>query len=391
MEKKTSVTANGLLWFGAAISIAEMLSGTFFASLGVAKGILAIVLGHVIGGALMFFAGLIGAKTKKSAMETVALSFGRGNTFFSSLNVIQLVGWTAVMILSGAQACQLFLPMPTGFWVAVLGLLTAIWVLVGLGNLGKLNLVAMLLLLATSVYLTILLAGGNVTPVTPEDISFGGAVELAVAMPLSWLPLIADYTSQAKNPVKANWVSVLIYSLASSWMFLIGFFGVLITGKLEIAAMMASFGLGGIALVIIIFSTITTTFLDVYSAGVSGHTLFKKMSVKTLGLIACIVGTLLALVFPITRYETFLYFIGAVFVPMIVIQIFDYFIFHRTVAPEKIDVMNLILWLVGFILYQFFLKISTPVGSTLPVIVCHSALIVLVNCARRKKDVRKLS
>ena len=75
-EKRTSVFENGLIWFGAAVSIAEILTGTYFAPLGFAKGLFAILLGHIIGCALLFLAGLIGGKARKSAMETAKMSFG---------------------------------------------------------------------------------------------------------------------------------------------------------------------------------------------------------------------------------------------------------------------------------------------------------------------------
>ena len=78
MEKKgTSVFSNGLIWFGAGVSIAEILTGTYFAPLGMKQGFLAIILGHIIGCILLFLAGLIGGYTKKSAMETVKMSFGQ--------------------------------------------------------------------------------------------------------------------------------------------------------------------------------------------------------------------------------------------------------------------------------------------------------------------------
>ena len=93
MNKKTSVFENSLIWFGAAVSIAEILTGTYFASLGFLKGLLAIVLGHLVGCILLFLAGMIGAKTQKSAMDTVKISFGtKGGIFFAILNIIQLFG-----------------------------------------------------------------------------------------------------------------------------------------------------------------------------------------------------------------------------------------------------------------------------------------------------------
>ena len=66
--KKTSSFQNSLIWFGAAVSIAEILTGTYFAPLGFTKGLLAILVGHVIGCAMFFFAGLIGGRTVRSAM-----------------------------------------------------------------------------------------------------------------------------------------------------------------------------------------------------------------------------------------------------------------------------------------------------------------------------------
>ena len=111
MERKgTSVFSNGLIWFGAGVSLAEILTGTYFAPLGFGKAMAAILLGHLIGGLMMFAAGMIGAKERKSAMETVKMSFGeRGSLLFAVLNVLQLVGWTAIMIYDGHLR-------QTGFW-----------------------------------------------------------------------------------------------------------------------------------------------------------------------------------------------------------------------------------------------------------------------------------
>ena len=74
--KRTSLWDNGLIWFGAGVSIAEILTGTYLAPLGFAKGILAILIGHLIGCVLLFLAGVIGGRSRRSAMETVKMSFG---------------------------------------------------------------------------------------------------------------------------------------------------------------------------------------------------------------------------------------------------------------------------------------------------------------------------
>ena len=63
--KKSSNLAIALIWFTAAISMAEILTGTWFAPLGWKQGLIAIVVGHFIGGSMFFCAGYIGAKTQK--------------------------------------------------------------------------------------------------------------------------------------------------------------------------------------------------------------------------------------------------------------------------------------------------------------------------------------
>lgn len=105
--KKLTPFQSALIWFGAGVSIAEILTGTYFAPLGFAKGLAAILTGHVIGCVMMFLAGIIGGRTRRSAMETTKMSFGkRGGVFFAALNVLQLVGWTAIMIYDGADATK---------------------------------------------------------------------------------------------------------------------------------------------------------------------------------------------------------------------------------------------------------------------------------------------
>ena len=265
-EKKTSVFSNVLIWFGAAVSIAEILTGTFLAPLGFVKGVAAILVGHVIGCGLLFGAGLIGGQTEKSAMETVKMSFGRkGTFFFSSLNVLQLVGWTAIMIASGASAANAVVYLGGNWiWSFIIGMLIALWIIIGVKNLSKVNTVAMGALFILTIVLSTVIFGGTAGTEAAGALSFGAAVELAVAMPLSWLPLISDYTRTARKPVAATVASTGVYFVVSCWMYIIGLGAALYTEESDIGVIMVKAGLGAAALVIIIFSTVTTTFLDAY-------------------------------------------------------------------------------------------------------------------------------
>ena len=386
--KKTSAFQNSLIWFGAAVSIAEILTGTYFAPLGFTKGLLAILVGHVIGCAMFFFAGLIGGRTGRSAMGTVELSFGRiGCLFFAALNVLQLVGWTAIMIYDGALATNTVLGIGKWVWCLVIGGLIVVWIAVGIKNLGWINKIAMAALFILSIVLCVVVFRGG-TPVTvPDDsLSFGAAVELAVAMPLSWLPLISDYTREAEKPFAATLSSTLTYGVVSCWMYVIGMGAAIFTGEGDIALIMVKAGLGVAALLILILSTVTTTFLDAYSAGISAESLSKKINGKYAALIVTVIGTICAICFPMDDITNFLYLIGSVFAPMIAVQIADHFILHRDRFAVAADARNLVIWLVGFIAYRLLMGVDTPVGYTLPDMVLTVVLCLLAEKAKPTKQ-----
>ena len=196
--------------------------------------------------------------------------------------------------------------------------------------------------------------------------SFGAAVELSVAMPLSWLPVISDYTREAEKPVKATAVSVIVYGLVSCWMYIIGMGAAVYTGESDIAVIMVKAGLGIAGLIIIIFSTVTTTFLDAYSAGVSSESVFPKLKGGHVGIAVTVIGTVAAILFPMDDITDFLYLIGSVFAPMIAVQITDTFILKKDSGGNRFNWKNLIIWLIGFILYRWLMTVDIPVGNTLP-------------------------
>lgn len=367
-EKRTSVFENGLIWFGAAVSIAEILTGTYFAPLGFGKGLCAILLGHVIGCFLLFCAGLIGGRARRSAMETVKMSFGRkGSLLFSLLNILQLVGWTGIMIYDGALAANEILNAGNWLWCLVIGGLIVLWILIGIKNLGKVNTVAMAALFVMTIVLSFVIFGkGSAQTVAEEAMSFGAAVELSVAMPLSWLPLISDYTREAEKPVRATAVSAVVYGLVSCWMYVIGMGSAIFTGESDIARIMVKAGLGIVGLLIVVLSTVTTTFLDAYSAGISSESVSAKLSGKWVAVAAAVLGTLGAILFPMENITDFLYLIGSVFAPMIAIQIADFFLLKKDYSGKAFDPCNLIVWVIGFVLYRFLMRLDIPVGNTLP-------------------------
>ena len=294
-DKGMSALGCGLVWFGAAVSIAEIEAGAALAPAAVGgRGwpvLGAILLGHLFGGAMLFLAMLLGARTRRGGMDCAKTPFGRaGGGFFAALNLLQLVGWTAVMVAQGAGAAKELLGglVPFGAACAGIGILVAVWIYVGLRGVGRINSVAMALLFALTVVLfaSLLSTGskgaGRPTEPMPGPV-FWFAFEMSVAMPLSWLPLAADYTKDARRPVAACAAAALVYSLVSCWMYGIGMVAAAFGSIPDAFRHLGAAGLGAAALLVIVFSTVTTTFLDAYSAGESARSLWSRIPAKPFG------------------------------------------------------------------------------------------------------------
>lgn len=390
MNIKSKEVNMALIWFGAGVSIAEIITGTYFAPLGFSKGILAILAGHIIGCALLFLAGSIGSFSKRSSMETTKGSFGiLGSKFFALLNILQLTGWTGIMIYDGALSINGIFKNGAWLWTIVIGLLIAAWILIGIKNVSKLNVASLsALFILTLVLCKIIFFNGDnsvVSSTQEEAMSFGAAVELAAAMPLSWLPLISDYTKESNKPVMSSLLSSLVYGATSCWMYLIGMGAAIFTSETDISLILLKSGLGWAALVIVILSTVTTTFLDAFSAGISFETISSKPSGKTVALIVTALGTIGAVFLPMDNITDFLYLIGSVFAPMISIQIADFFVLKNDSSAKSIDLQKAVIWILGFALYRISLSWNFILGNTLPVMLIIFAVTVAAQKILGKK------
>ena len=345
------------------------------------------MLGHLIGGLILILGGYIGAQSKLPAIMSTRISFGHyGSYLFSLLNVLQLIGWTAVMIISGGRAANELGVALFGFdsintWAIAIGIFIGLWIWLGKVGFQKLNVVAVVLLFV----LTLILCGvvfkeGNILLATPTDeMSFGAALELSIIMPLSWLPLISDYTRFAKSRKSGLVGSFMGYFIGSSLMYAIGLAIALYAKDASVGSMMMTLNLGFAALGIVLLSTITTTFLDAYSAGVTFTNIFPQMSERKIAFAMAIIGLLVAIFTPIEQYETFLYAIGSVFGPLFAILLSDYFIFNKEqIEPSlSLRVGALIVWAIGVGLYYWFMTFDLPLGSTLPTMLATSMIFII--------------
>jgi putative hydroxymethylpyrimidine transporter CytX len=396
-----------LLWAGAAISLAEIWAGSLIVPLGLGLGLWAILLGHLVGNTPFALGGLIGSRWGIPTMVSVRPSFGiRGSYFAAALNVIQLIGWTAVMLIVcglAADAISKFYGFSNlHLWIILSGVITTLWALVGYRIwkwLQRVSVMALLILCLAMTYVVFQQYGWGMLSQIPRkrDFPFMVGMDLIIAMPISWLPLVSDYSRFAKDSKSSFWGTWISYFIVSSWMYLLGLMASLATQSSDpsgvVMNLMLKFGWAIPALIIVLFSTFTTTFLDIYSTAISGLNIFPKLGERTGILIGGILGIILAILFPtLLDYEHFLLFIGAMFCPLFGIVLVDYFFLRRGNINIKdlyqregkywfwkgTNPLAILAWAIGFAIYLGFspmlmekvllIKVAFPwpLGSSLP-------------------------
>jgi len=376
------------------VSVAEILAGGFLADLGLVKGLWAIVFGHAAGVILLALAGLIGFNEKLPAIMSTRISFGReGSYLISGINILQLVGWTAIMIVEGGTAMN---AIANGLWqfnqpaamMVGIGVLIGLWVFWDVEGFRYINTIAAVFLLALTVVMSgVLLTRPDLAAAAASKSPglFGMGFELTVIMPLSWVPLISDYTSLATSRRAALAGPLVGYFVGSCWMYAIGLVGAIHTGTADPSGVMLAANLGIAALAILVLSTVTTTFLDVFSAGVSLLNIFPRLSRGRVAVLFTVLGTGLALVFPIDRYTDFLYILGSVFSPLVAVLLCDYFLLKRDNRDQRADPAATVSLLVGIGFYAVVKPYAIPVGPTLTTIVFTAAFHLAINRFGRRR------
>lgn len=357
MENRTGIFTNAIIWFGVAISVSEIEAGIQIASASPIHSLWTpLILGHLIGGILLFFVGLIGSRLRMNAMQTTTSTFGSyGSKFFAALNVMQLIAWIAVLNAQGATALVgLNLPISFAMTCLILAALIAMWVYVGLQRTSKITTVVMLVLTALLAVLSVKFLSINpsagFTAAAGNSLSFWNVFEISIAMPISWLPVISDYTKDVENPVKATAASAIAYTVASLWMYVIGI-EVAGIGANNIAQAILMAGLGVPGVIVMVLSTITTNFLAANSAGESAKAIYSKLNPKVVGVVVSAMSAVLAISGIMNHYIGFLYLISSVFAPMAAVLLISFY-FDKNQEDVRTWQWNIFAWFSGFLVYQ---------------------------------------
>lgn len=381
MDKKTVLFSNAVIWFGTAISVSEIEAGI---GIGAASSLnslwVPLVLGHILGGILLFLIGYIGASVRQNAMEVTSTTYGKyGAKFFAILNVMQLVAWVAVLNAQGATAlASLNLPISFPMTCIMLAALIALWVYLGLQRVSKITTVVMTILTALLIILSFRFLGFDshaADTLTRNSLGFWNIFEISIAMPISWLPVISDYTKDVEKPVKATLVSAIAYSLASLWMYFIGIEIANIGANYTIAQAILIANLGTIGIIIVVLSTVTTNFVAANSAGESSKVIYNRLNPKVIGVIVSALSAILAISGIMDHFIDFLYLISSVFAPMAAVLLVDYYITKENNENKNIMYWNMFAWLAGFIVYNITVNLdSIFLGPTLLAVIVSAAL-----------------
>jgi putative hydroxymethylpyrimidine transporter CytX len=338
-----------VLWADLGISFLVMVVGTLLVpGLGLGAAVLAILVGAVIGNVLLGVGARIGSETRVPTMVLLRGPLGlRGSYAPTVLNILQLIGWATFEAIVVGQAADAVvarafgLPNTYHVWVIIF---TAVTLLLALGGpilvtkqwLKKFAFWAVLL---STVWMTVALLtsinpGALLAQPGTGELSFWLAVDLVVALPISWFPLVADYSRFSRSGGAAFWGTGLGYFGAQVWFYILGALLTLAGGLAAdpdapiapLVAAIAGLTAGWAALVVLMVDETKEGFANVYSTAVSIQNLLPRLSQRMLIVVVSAVMLVLAWVVPLAQYESFLLLIGSLFVPLLAILTADYFL-----------------------------------------------------------------
>lgn len=353
------------LWGNLGISLLLPVAATFVVLPGrpLTLTVLAIVVGAVIGAILLGLVAAPGAREAVPAMVLLRGLLGRRVSYLPTVfNVVQCVGWATFEIVIMAEAASRALNAPRWPFVLVAGALATLMALRPLGAVRVLARYAAWAALAASVYLFVQVLSQPLKPVTEGGAgSFWTAVDIVIALPVSWFPLAADYTRHVRKAKDAFAGTAVGYGAATVGFFTLGVFALAAYGKagVDVIDAILALPLGALAVGVLLVVEVDEAFANIYSTVVSTQNLSARLDRRLLALVVGSISTLLALTFDIAAYEAFLFLIGAVFVPLVGVFVVAYYLLPRgawdvsDTAPAR--PLLLLPWAAGFVAYQLTL------------------------------------
>ena len=363
---------NGMLWSSLGLSLLVLVAGTLLVpALSLPEALLAILVGGILGNALLGGAAAIGAEAGVPAMVLLRAPLGRAGSYLpTGLNIVQNLGWTIFEVIVIATAAQALVHGP--LWVWKLAAAAAATILALVGPIGFVRewvkRFALWVVLASLAYLTWwTLDGADLGALWSQPgeggLSFWQGVDLVVAMPVSWLPLAADYTRFSRSGRGAFWGTAVGYFLPNVWLYALGAILLLSRDLADAPSVITAIATGGLgaalALVALAVDETKEPFANIYSAAVSLQNVVPRVPQRLLILGVAAVATAGTFVIDLVSYQSFLYLLGSFFVPLFGVLLAQWIVGERDpFAAPRFRPAQIVAWLAGFGLYQWL----APVG-----------------------------
>jgi putative hydroxymethylpyrimidine transporter CytX len=353
------------LWGNLGISLLLPVAATFvvLANRSLWVTVLAIVVGAVIGSVLLGLGAAAGAREGVPGMVLMRGLLGHRVSYLpTAFNLVQCVGWATFEIVVIAEAASRVLDAPRWPFVVAAGVAATLMALRPLGVVRVLARYAVWAALAAVVYLFVQVLTEPLSPVTEGGAaSFWNAVDIVIALPVSWFPLAADYSRHVRGARPAFIGAAGGYGAATIAFFVLGVLALAAYGAagLDVIDALLAVPLGAVAVLLLVVVEVDEAFANIYSTAVSSQNLAARLDRRVLAVVVGGVATMLALSFDIASYEPFLFLIGAVFVPLVGVFVVAYYLLPRGAwdvsdgAPAR--PLLLLPWAAGFVAYQLTL------------------------------------
>ena len=365
-----------VLWGNLGVSLLVLVIGALLVpALSLRDALLAIVVGGLIGNAMVGIAGMIGADARVPSMVLLRAPLGRRGSYVpTALNALQCLGWATFELIiiaaaAGALSDELFGFEAKVAWTIFFGGLAAVFALMGpVGFVRRiLRRFGVWVVLASLVYLTWwALSEADLRALwdaPAQGGSFWLGVDLVIAIIVSWVPLVSDYTRFSRDRRSAFWGAGGGYFIGATWMLGLGVFLVLDRGlsdPVDIPPAVAAAGLAAaLALLAVTVDETDEAFANVYSAAVSLQNVFMQVEQRVLVVFVATLATAGALLVELRNYESFLLLLGSFFVPLFGVLLADWLrsgarytrsqIFDAPAWRPEL----LLAWLVGLALYHW--------------------------------------
>lgn len=401
-ERSFGFRDHASLWLSLGVGLLVMQIGAYLVpALGAKQAAMVIVLGSILGAGLLAWTAKLGCDSGLSSSGLMHATYGSSFAKLPVLlNMVQLVGWTtfelvvmrdgtvAIARQSGGFASSLWPLLATLLWGGVLIALLS-GSMVGLvrkfiGRFG-LPLVILSLLWLTWQFLAKANAQGLAALWNkPGDggMSTLSALDLVIAMPVSWLPLVADFARHGrdgKSTLRGTWLG---YAIANIWCYGLGVLVVITTPSTDLvtALLLAQGGL--IALGLILIDEVDNAYGDLYSGSVAGHSLKPGWTIRRWGVLMAVVCTALAMVLPMHSLEPFLLMLSSVFVPLygvILARLTGRGNIAQLVGERKVNYSGVAIWFTGVLCYHLCAQLAPSLGAALPTLVLTFVLARLTN------------